>query len=244
MGWHLSSCGAVRERYGESRWLALPLGELFPTPLGDASLEASSIRPLSGPRMLPESRCGSQSGYTLGQYRGQRTEAYSPKLHTNEAHAHTMYRALENTPHTNPHSFLVNIFSSWIVGAHNAHRDPGFTPTWTSLIFPQAPVGGPGFIPLHALTGGCLKKRKKKPDSRDHCLGPPLIPHNTQRLRLWVTDTGVYTHEHTGSISPLPFYCRPPRIRVSAKRREAAVRLKGSSGQQPSQAGRRLTVLV
>lgn len=44
---------------GESGGPALPLGELFPTPLGDASLESSSVPPLSGPRMLPESGCES-----------------------------------------------------------------------------------------------------------------------------------------------------------------------------------------
>lgn len=81
---------------------------------------------------------------------------------TNEAaHAHTMYRAPANTPRTNHIPFWVNIFSSWLVGAHNTHRNPGFTPTWTSLIFPQAPVCGPGLILLHALPRGCLKKKKK-----------------------------------------------------------------------------------
>lgn len=78
-----------------------------------------------------------------------------------------------------------------------------------------------------ALAGGC----SKPPDSRDRCLGPRTDTSRYTRTQ------AVGTHTNTQARSaPLP----PP----STADLEAAVRLKGSSGQQPSQAGRRLTVLV
>lgn len=152
----------------------------FQLPRGDVPLEVSSAGPLlHGGCYLTAmlSGCQSWSVRILGQYRGQRTGAYS----STGTRALTMHRSLANTPCTNSHPILVNILPSWLIGTHNAHTDPGYTLTWPSLIFPRAPVCGPGYIPLTPCSRWNVLRT---PDSGDHCTGLPLIPKDAQGLRL------------------------------------------------------------
>lgn len=216
---------------GESREPACRGENFSQLPGGDASLEASSARPclLHGgcllTAMLPESVC------TLGQHRGQRTEAHSPSsTRTNEARIHTtcIYRPLANTPCTNSHSTLVNILPWWLVGSLNALRDLGFTATWTSLIFPPAGLWDPDTAHSVLSLEGAQNPRLRRPLHRTPADTSPHTGARAVGHRHWCV------HAQTHKLTPPPFLPQTSPDQRICQRSEAAVGLKGSSGQQPS----------